>query len=128
LRERPYGSSGMGRPDWRRRARGQALLGPLGRRVPNPPAASGGNRSAQASPGHVRRSCGRSPWTHVHLVGDLDAVPPVVPHVMVWRSVRAGGDTETRKSRRTLALPARCVEALRAQRVRQDAAAAWQGS
>jgi integrase len=41
--------------------------------------------------------------------------------MMVWRSVRAGGDTKTRKSRRTLAL-ARCVEALRAQRVRQDAA------
>ena len=32
---------------------------------------------------------------------------------MVWRSVRAGGDTKTRKSRRTLALPARCVDALR---------------
>ncbi|GAA3268547.1 hypothetical protein GCM10010469_42440 [Streptomyces labedae] len=30
----------------------------------------------------------------------------------MWRSVRRGGDTKTRKSRRTLALPARCVEAL----------------
>ncbi len=30
----------------------------------------------------------------------------------VWRSVRAGGDTKTKKSRRTLALPARCVEVL----------------
>jgi integrase len=30
----------------------------------------------------------------------------------VWRSVRRGGDTKTRKSRRTLALPARCVEVL----------------
>jgi len=30
----------------------------------------------------------------------------------VWRSVRRSGDTKTRKSRRTLALPARCVEAL----------------
>jgi integrase len=34
--------------------------------------------------------------------------------VYVWRSVRAGGDTKTRKSRRTLALPKRCVEALKA--------------
>jgi site-specific recombinase XerD len=31
---------------------------------------------------------------------------------MVWRSVRAGGETKTRQSRRTLALPVRCVEAL----------------
>jgi integrase len=31
----------------------------------------------------------------------------------VWRSVRAGGDTKTKKSRRTLKLPARCVTALR---------------
>lgn len=30
----------------------------------------------------------------------------------MWRSVRRGGDTKTRKSRRTLALPARCVEVL----------------
>lgn len=28
------------------------------------------------------------------------------PHVEVWRSVRKGGDTKTRKSRRTIALPA----------------------
>ena len=39
---------------------------------------------------------------------------------MVWRSVRAGGDTKTRKSRRTLALPQRCVDALRDHRERQD--------
>ncbi|MEV7009520.1 tyrosine-type recombinase/integrase [Streptosporangium sp. NPDC051022] len=32
----------------------------------------------------------------------------------MWRSVRAGGDTKTRKSRRTLALPKRCVDALKA--------------
>ena len=44
---------------------------------------------------------------------------PVLPHAMVWRSVRAGGDTKTRKSRRTLALPQRCVEALREHRARQ---------
>ncbi len=33
--------------------------------------------------------------------------------VYVWRSVRQGGDTKTVKSRRTLKLPHRCVEALR---------------
>jgi integrase len=39
--------------------------------------------------------------------------------VFVWRAERAGGDTKTKKSRRTLALPRKCVEALREQRVRQ---------
>lgn len=58
-------------------------------------------------------------WDHVHLAGLPDAVPPVPPFVEVWRSVRAGGDTKTRRSRRTLALPARCVEALRRQRAEQ---------
>lgn len=52
-------------------------------------------------------------WDHVDLDGDPDARPPVPPHVAVWRSVRAGGDTKTRKSRRTLALPKRCVDVLR---------------
>jgi integrase len=39
----------------------------------------------------------------------------------VWRSVREGGDTKTRKSRRTLALPAGCIDALRKQRAQQAA-------
>jgi integrase len=39
--------------------------------------------------------------------------------VFVWRAERAGGDTKTAKSRRTLALPRRCVVALREHRVRQ---------
>ena len=39
--------------------------------------------------------------------------------VFVWRSDRAGGDTKTPRSRRTLALPRRCAEALREQRMRQ---------
>jgi|SRR5215211_2372785 integrase len=51
-------------------------------------------------------------WDHVH----LDAAPP---HIEVWRSVRADGDTKTRRSRRTLALPARCVDALKKQRAQQ---------
>ena len=33
-----------------------------------------------------------------------ERVPPVPPFIEVWRSVREGGDTKTRKSRRTLAL------------------------
>ncbi|MEO3830285.1 hypothetical protein [Actinomadura sp. B10D3] len=33
--------------------------------------------------------------------------------VYVWRFVRAGGDTKTDKSRRTLQLPSQAVDALR---------------
>ncbi|MFC7892637.1 tyrosine recombinase XerC [Streptomyces sp. NPDC057381] len=51
-------------------------------------------------------------WDHVFLKGSPDVEPPQPPHIAVWRSVRRGGDTKTRKSRRTLALPARCVEVL----------------
>jgi integrase len=39
--------------------------------------------------------------------------------IYVWRSVRATGDTKTRKSRRTLALPRRCVAALQARQAHQ---------
>ena len=60
-------------------------------------------------------------WSHVDLTGSPDVKPPVPPHMRVWRSVRAGGDTKTRTSRRTLALPERCVEALSEQRQRQGA-------
>ncbi|MGO8981595.1 MAG: tyrosine recombinase XerC [Streptosporangiaceae bacterium] len=59
-------------------------------------------------------------WDHVNLDGDPDAAPPVPPHIAVWRSVRSGGDTKTRRSRRTLALPKRCTDALRELRDRQD--------
>jgi len=70
-------------------------------------------------------------WSHVDLEGRPDASPPVPPSIMVWRSVRAGGDTKTRKSRRTLALPVRCVGALRAHQklqatMRESAGAKWQ--
>ncbi|UJW34215.1 site-specific integrase [Saccharothrix sp. AJ9571] len=58
-------------------------------------------------------------WSHVDLTGKPDADPPIPPHVMVWRSVRVHGDTKTRKSRRSLALPARCVEVLRIQERKQ---------
>jgi integrase len=59
-------------------------------------------------------------WDHVGLDGDPDADPPVPPHVAVWRSVRAHGDVKTKRSRRTLRLPAAAVEALKAQRVQQS--------
>lgn len=55
-------------------------------------------------------------WDHVDLDGKPDAEPPTPPSVMVWRSVREGGDTKTKKSRRTLALPRRCVDALKSHR------------
>ncbi|MEV0196105.1 tyrosine-type recombinase/integrase [Nonomuraea sp. NPDC050691] len=54
-------------------------------------------------------------WSHVN----LDETPPVI---MVWHSVREGGDTKTRKSRRTLAMPKRCAEALKLHRERQEVA------
>jgi integrase len=53
-------------------------------------------------------------WDHVDLDGDPSADPPVPPHVAVWRSVRAHGETKTQRSRRTLALPQMAIEALRA--------------
>jgi integrase len=60
-------------------------------------------------------------WEHVHIDGQPDTDRPVPPHIEVWRSVREGGDTKTKKSRRTLAVPARCVEALRKQWAQQSA-------
>jgi integrase len=53
---------------------------------------------------------------HVDLDGDGTDVPPSID---VWHSVRVGGDTKTRKSRRTLALPRRAVIALRHQEQQQ---------
>src|SRR6202158_2343042 len=53
-------------------------------------------------------------WAHVDLDGDPAASPPVPPHIAVWRSVRAHGETKTERSRRTLGLPAAAVQALRA--------------
>jgi integrase len=47
-------------------------------------------------------------WDHVFLTTE-DGIPP---HVAVWRSVRKHGETKTRKSRRTIALPKQVVEVL----------------
>ncbi len=66
-------------------------------------------------------------WDHVDLDGRPDADPPLPPSIQVWRSVREGGDTKTKKSRRTLALPLRGVNALRQQRKLQDEARAQAG-
>jgi integrase len=53
-------------------------------------------------------------WHDVDLIGQPDTEPPVPPNVALVRSVRAGGDTKTRKSRRALTLPERATDALRA--------------
>ena len=63
-------------------------------------------------------------WTHL----DLDGDPPTIE---LWHSVRTGGDTKTRRSRRTLELADRCVEVLRLHRreqveVRVRAGGTWQ--
>ncbi|ANW19544.1 tyrosine-type recombinase/integrase [Streptomyces clavuligerus] len=58
-------------------------------------------------------------WDYVDLEGDPEAVPEIPPHIAVWRSVRSTGDTKIRKSRRTLALPGRAIDALKIQRERQ---------
>ncbi len=57
-------------------------------------------------------------WRDVDLDGDPEADPPILPSISVLRSVRASADTKTPKSRRRLALPRRCVDALRAHRAR----------
>lgn len=72
-------------------------------------------------------------WEHVDLEGAPDAEPPIPPHIAVWRSVRRTGDTKTRKSRRTLALPGRAIDALKVQQERQSrhrraAGGKWQES
>jgi integrase len=58
-------------------------------------------------------------WDHVDLDGDRHADPPVPPSIEVWRSVREGGDTKTRKSRRSLAAPQLAIRSLRRQLARQ---------
>lgn len=45
-------------------------------------------------------------WAHVDLDGRPADIPPIPPSVHVWLRSRFGGDTKTRKSRRTPALPA----------------------
>ncbi|MFG3410212.1 tyrosine recombinase XerC [Streptomyces sp. NPDC048142] len=54
-------------------------------------------------------------WIHVH----LDCEAGDRPHVDVWRSVRRHGDTKTRKSRRSLAMPHQVATVLKAYKARQ---------
>ena len=58
-------------------------------------------------------------WSHLDLEGDASGLPPTPPSIQLWRSVRAGGETKTKRSRRTLELPTLCVDALREHRQRQ---------
>ena len=60
-------------------------------------------------------------WDHVDLQGRLDEDPPVPPTMEIWRSVREGGDTKTKRSRRTMRLPQLCVDALQLHKSAQDA-------
>lgn len=46
--------------------------------------------------------------------GQPEAEPPIPPNVALLRSVRAGGDTKIRKSRRALILPQRVIDAFEA--------------
>ena len=59
-------------------------------------------------------------WTHL----DLDGDPPTIE---LWHSVRAGRDTKTKRSRRTLELADRCVEVLRLHRREQVEMRVWAG-
>jgi integrase len=59
-------------------------------------------------------------WTYVDRKGNSGANPPTPPHVKVWRSVRAHGDTKTRRSRRSIALATRSVRELDAHEIRQN--------
>jgi integrase len=58
-------------------------------------------------------------WSHVDLEGAASGQPPKPPSIQLWRSVRTGGETKTKRSRRTLELPALCVDALREHPQRQ---------
>jgi integrase len=51
-------------------------------------------------------------WHDVDMTGQPEADPPIPANVALVRSVRAGGDTKTRKSRRALTLPQRAADAL----------------
>jgi hypothetical protein len=92
---------------------------------------SAGCAGLEHLPAWLRRQPERLSWPATELHGDPDAAPPIPPHVAVWRSVRARGETKTERSRRTLALPQLATDALRdlhtAQaRERADAGDHWQ--
>ncbi len=63
-----------------------------------------------------------------HLDGDSTVEPRLPPYLDAWRSVRTRGDTKTSKSRRSLALPTRCIEVLTNHRMEQERQIADMGS
>lgn len=65
-------------------------------------------------------------WPHVRLEADP-------PFIEVWHSVRAKGETKTRKSRRSLELPQLCVDVLGLHhqlqdKIRSDMSATWRNN
>lgn len=63
----------------------------------------------------------QSHWLPVTAPEFKDGWPDVARFaIYVWRAERYGGDTKTGKSRRTLALPRACVDALRVQLTQQE--------
>jgi hypothetical protein len=80
---------------------------------------------SRCPPAPAPRNCAPSPQAKRRPRWQTGADVPVLPHMRVWRSVRAGGKTKTRSSRRTLALPHRAIVALREQHDRQRAGAGW---
>lgn len=60
-------------------------------------------------------------WDHVFLEPTSVGGVELPPYIAVWRSVRTDGETKTAKSRRTIALPELCIEALRREQQLQDA-------
>jgi integrase len=69
-------------------------------------------------------------WANVDLDGTPEGESPMPPSLAVWRSVRVGGDTKTKRSRRTLALPQMVVDVLKEHliqqaEIRRDADVAW---
>lgn len=71
-------------------------------------------------------------WRDVHLDPQRSGDLQVPPHLDVIRSVRQGGDTKTRKSRRSIALPRAAVEVLAERRALctgqlKRAVAEWDG-
>ncbi|WP_310727512.1 tyrosine-type recombinase/integrase [Streptomyces sp. N2A] len=62
-------------------------------------------------------------WEHVH----TEATADLPSYVDVWRSVRRSGDTKTRKSRRSLAMPHQAAAVMVEQREKQQAEYVEQG-
>lgn len=82
-----------------------------------------GDQNRPIKPRNFTARAGRSRRLARHV--DLSATPPVIE---VWRSVRTSGDTKTKKSRRTLAIPDVAVEALRRRKREQEADRAKAGA